>query len=146
MTSYGRAFAAPITLAANTHGQLGIRRVRLSSQQKDGIGEGELMATLSPIALEYSPPPKAPPILPLPQHLQLPGASAPDESASRAIPRDPESDSRSAPESDVRFCTTLHEIPALKNLHIVELVAGDRHSLARTREGRVLAFGANHYG
>ena len=52
----------------------------------------------------------------------------------------------SAIENDIRFCTTLHQIPSLKNLKIEEIVCGDRHTLARTAEGRVLGWGANGYG
>lgn len=47
-------------------------------------------------------------------------------------------------ENDIRFCTTLHQIPSLKNLKISEIVAGEKHTLARTQEGRVLGWGAKY--
>ena len=50
----------------------------------------------------------------------------------------------SALEDDIRFCTTLHQIPSLKNLRIEEIVAGEKHTLARTAEGRVLGWGAKY--
>jgi hypothetical protein len=49
-------------------------------------------------------------------------------------------------EREIRFCTVLHEIPALRGLKVVEMVAGAEHSIARTGEGRVLGWGSNSYG
>lgn len=49
-------------------------------------------------------------------------------------------------ESDIEYDTTLKDIPALRNLSVQQLVAGDRHSLALTSEGRVLAWGNNSLG
>lgn len=47
---------------------------------------------------------------------------------------------------DIRFDTALKEIPALRNLNIKQMVAGDRHSIALSTEGRVLAWGNNSLG
>lgn len=49
-------------------------------------------------------------------------------------------------ERDIRYDTTLKEIPALRKLTVEQLVAGDRHSLALTSEGRVLGWGNNSLG
>lgn len=49
-------------------------------------------------------------------------------------------------ERDIRYDTTLKEIPALRKLTISQLVAGDRHSLALTSEGRVFGWGSNSLG
>jgi len=52
-------------------------------------------------------------------------------------------------ERSIGFCTLLHEIPSLRNVQVVELVAGRNHTLARLggrQEGRVLGFGAGAYG
>jgi alpha-tubulin suppressor-like RCC1 family protein len=49
-------------------------------------------------------------------------------------------------ERDIRYDTTLKEIPALRKLTLEQLVAGDRHSLALTSEGRVLGWGNNSLG
>lgn len=53
---------------------------------------------------------------------------------------------QSALERDIRFATTLHEIPSLRGVTIAELVAGKKHSLARLHDGKVLGWGANGYG
>ena len=49
-------------------------------------------------------------------------------------------------ERDIRYDTTLKEIPALRKLTLNQIVAGDRHSLALTSEGRVLGWGNNNLG
>ncbi|KAK9894365.1 RCC1/BLIP-II [Cystobasidium minutum MCA 4210] len=49
-------------------------------------------------------------------------------------------------ESDIKYDTTLKEIPALRKLTLNQIVAGDRHSLALTSEGRVLGWGNNSLG
>lgn len=49
-------------------------------------------------------------------------------------------------EKNIRFSTTLHEIPSLRGVRVSQLVAGAQHSIALTREGRVLGWGANSYG
>ena len=49
-------------------------------------------------------------------------------------------------DNDLEFDITLKEIPALRKLHVQQLVAGDRHSLALTTEGRVLGWGNNSFG
>lgn len=49
-------------------------------------------------------------------------------------------------ESDLRYDETLKEIPSLRKLNISQIAAGDRHSLALTTEGRVLAWGNNSNG
>lgn len=48
--------------------------------------------------------------------------------------------------NSIEFDTTLKEIPALRSISCKQLVAGDRHSLALTSEGRVLAWGNNTMG
>lgn len=49
-------------------------------------------------------------------------------------------------ERDIRYDTTLKEIPALRKMTLDQIVAGDRHSLALTSEGRVLGWGNNNLG
>lgn len=49
-------------------------------------------------------------------------------------------------DSDISYDTTLKDIPALRKLSMRQLVAGDRHSLGLTSEGRVLAWGNNSLG
>jgi hypothetical protein len=47
---------------------------------------------------------------------------------------------------DIKFDTTLKEVPALRKLTLRQIVAGDRHSMALTSEGRVLGWGNNSLG
>ncbi|KAL7422857.1 hypothetical protein Q5752_002153 [Cryptotrichosporon argae] len=49
-------------------------------------------------------------------------------------------------ESDIRFATTLTEVPALAGIAIAQVAASERTSFVRTAGGRVLGFGANDYG
>lgn len=52
-----------------------------------------------------------------------------------------------SPDSDPRYNTTLTLIPALANIEVEQVAAGEATSLVRTkREGRVLGFGANQFG
>lgn len=53
---------------------------------------------------------------------------------------------QAALEKDIRFATTLHEIPSLRQVKIAEVAAGHRHSLARLEDGKALGWGANGYG
>ncbi|KDN44082.1 RCC1/BLIP-II [Tilletiaria anomala UBC 951] len=50
------------------------------------------------------------------------------------------------PPSSIRYCTTLHEIPSLRGIVIDQISVGNEHSLARTSEGRVLAWGRHTHG
>ena len=49
-------------------------------------------------------------------------------------------------DSKIRFCLSLFEIPVLRGVDIAQIAAGSRTSFARTRNGRVLGWGANEYG
>jgi alpha-tubulin suppressor-like RCC1 family protein len=50
------------------------------------------------------------------------------------------------PESDIRFATTLTEIPSLKGLEVAQVATSDRTSFVRTPAGRILGWGANESG
>jgi len=49
-------------------------------------------------------------------------------------------------DSDIRFCTTLFEVPVLRGVEAAQIAAGLRTSILRTKTGRVLAWGANDFG
>ncbi|CDZ97626.1 FOG: RCC1 domain [Phaffia rhodozyma] len=49
------------------------------------------------------------------------------------------------PEEDIRWSTTLYEIPVLNGIKVDQVAAGERTSFIRSR-GRVLGWGANEYG
>lgn len=149
LTSAGRAFASPVSLSANHSGQLAVRRVALRlSSAPDDAPLTELIPDLSVNEKRWEippPPAKLDPLL-LPHK---PAQVAPTISVVEPVlPEQPLSPAEVDPSISraIRFCTTLHEIPALRGIHISELVAGADHSLARTPEGRVLGWGANNYG
>lgn len=174
LTSRGRSFALPLCLSANTHGQLGVRSVRLLSPPHPGSSaSGELTIRLEPderlneMGWEKTPPPpkKLDPLLlpavspptpsnPAPKSDHVPPLPSPSPIASavedeQAIALHPDPSRHAALERSIHFCTTLHEIPSLRGVQVVELVAGKRHSLARlggTMDGRVLGWGMNSYG
>jgi alpha-tubulin suppressor-like RCC1 family protein len=45
-----------------------------------------------------------------------------------------------------RYCTTLHEVPALRGVEIAQIAAGSEHSVARTPSGLVLGWGRQTHG
>ena len=101
-------------------------------------------ARLDPLLINLdgsrSPPPRSPEPIGQPSRaLSAPVLVIPDD---RKIELHEDPVVHSALEDDIRFCTTLHQIPSLKSLRIEEIVAGEKHTLARTAEGRVLGWGA----
>ena len=50
------------------------------------------------------------------------------------------------PEADIRFATTLAEIPSLQGTTISQVAVSDRTSFVRTPTGRILGWGANDAG
>ncbi|BGP37720.1 hypothetical protein JCM10449v2_001637 [Rhodotorula kratochvilovae] len=172
LTSHGRSFALPLCLSANTYGQLGVRSVSLLAPPHPGSSPaGALTVRLEPDErpneLDWAgqqqarQPKKIDPLLlpaiapptaadPSPKGSLVPSLGAPSslkEPAQVRLHADPAQ--HAALERSIHFCTTLHEIPALKGVEVAELVAGKKHSLARLggkAEGRVLGWGANNYG
>ncbi|KAK4048724.1 hypothetical protein OIO90_005717 [Microbotryomycetes sp. JL221] len=161
LTSTGRTFALPLNMSANSYGQLGVRKVQLLSLHSSALSSGAVQTTLAPPSDINEPQPvpmpkKLDPLL-LPPSGQSPEPLGQPQKAISApiIPVDndggptslaPDEETQTALERDIRFCTVLHEIPALKNVKIAEIAAGSRHSLARLEDGRVLGWGANGYG
>ncbi|GAA6056491.1 hypothetical protein JCM3770_007028 [Rhodotorula araucariae] len=172
LTSHGRSFALPLCLSANTHGQLGVRSVSLLAPPHPGSSPaGALTVRLDPDErlneLDWATqqqarqpkridplllPPVAPPTPadPSPKGSLVPALGVPAAMQEPTqIRLHPDAAQHAALERSIHFCTTLHEIPALKGIEVAELVAGKKHSLARLggkAEGRVLAWGANNYG
>ncbi|GAA6024947.1 hypothetical protein JCM11491_001313, partial [Sporobolomyces phaffii] len=172
LTSSGRSFALPLCLAANNFGQLGVRKVSLLTPRHPGsAATGSLTVRLEPderinemgrdkvipmpknldplllnvntMPTKADPQPPSPTLHPLP-----PAYTAPTDERSEIVLH-PSRDEHTRLEKSIGFCTVLHEIPSLKGVPVVELVAGRNHSLARLggrAEGRVLGFGAGAYG
>lgn len=161
LTSSGRSFALPLDLTANTYGQLGVRRVQLLSLHPSTVSSGALSVTLAPDPTINDPAPlPAPPanLDPLLRSSRTPAEPlgmedraisapiVPVDNDSRQVTLHEDEQVQSELEKDIRFATVLHEIPSLRKVQIAELVAGQRHSLARLADGKVLGFGANGYG
>ncbi|GAA5928668.1 hypothetical protein JCM1841_002960 [Sporobolomyces salmonicolor] len=167
LTSTGRSFALPLCLRANEYGQLGVRSIELLAPRRPGFSPaGPLTVRLEPdehineMARNKVPPvPKnldpllLPPTSPLspsnpaPHEQAIPPLPAPSTGTTPVLHPDPVQHTRL--ERSIHFCTTLHEIPSLRGVKVVELVAGKNHSLARLggkAEGRVLGWGAAAYG
>ncbi|GAA5975619.1 hypothetical protein JCM21900_003377, partial [Sporobolomyces salmonicolor] len=167
LTSTGRSFALPLCLRANEYGQLGVRSIELLAPRRPGFSPaGPLTVRLEPdehineMARNKVPPvPKnldpllLPPTSPLspsnpaPHEQAIPPLPAPSPGTTPVLHPDPVQHTRL--ERSIHFCTTLHEIPSLRGVQVVELVAGKNHSLARLAgkaEGRVLGWGAAAYG
>ncbi|GAA5989681.1 hypothetical protein JCM11641_007278 [Rhodosporidiobolus odoratus] len=168
LTSTGRSFALPLSLAANAHGQLGVRSVTLLAPPHPGSSATSGLSVrlepderLNETGRSPAPPKRLDPLL-------LPAVPAPSLAepsprgdlvvsppssltlpTSMAISLHPSPEQHLALERSPQFCTTLHEIPALKGVQVAELAAGKNHSLARlggAMEGRVLGWGANVFG
>lgn len=123
LTSQGRTFALPISLSANTYGQLGFRKFTLP----DSTAANPPTTPRIPIEL-------TPRVLEDPHALATP------------FVRSGQVGSPTHVEPGIGFCDMLFEVPALKGLRVAQAVAGDRCTYARTEEGRVLAWGANSFG
>ncbi|GAA5978594.1 hypothetical protein JCM10908_004416 [Rhodotorula pacifica] len=174
LTNKGRSFAVPLCLSANEHGQLGVRSVTLLAPPHPGSSPTSGLSIrlepderLNEMGWEKVPPPpkRLDPLLlpavsppttsePTPHMDHIP--SLPTPASTSTLPDDtslirlhPDPAHHAALERSIHFCTTLHEIPALRGVEVVELVAGKKHSLARLggrMHGRVLGWGSNSYG
>ncbi|KZT74173.1 RCC1/BLIP-II protein [Daedalea quercina L-15889] len=134
LTSAGRTFAHPVTLKANTYGQLGFRRfdIPAPAAAEHPFGHARLPIELTPksIADPYA---KATPAI-----RQTPSSGeVKDENAELLATLDDRS---------IRFSDKLFEVPALRGIHIDGIAAGSRSSFAKTSSGRVLGWGANEFG
>lgn len=130
LTSSGRAFASPLNLSANSHGQLAVKKVALLSVPSSRLESGAQLVTLIPdprineVIREVGPPPRLDPLL-----LNADGGRASVVAApvTVAAPLPPafvqpqlhaDSTIHSQLEKSIRFSTTLHQIPSLRSLTI----------------------------
>ncbi len=140
LTSSGRTFAHPITLNANSHGQLGFRKCDVPS----------------PADLKHAHP--SPPDLRV--HLELTPKSLADPYAKSAPAVRPtasalrhhegfigrEAALAGVDDASIRWCDRLFEVPALKDVKVDRIAAGARSSFVKTPNVRVLGWGANDFG
>jgi alpha-tubulin suppressor-like RCC1 family protein len=137
LTSNGRAFASPSSLLGNSHGQLAVRKVTVLGEQivnlvpdpriNEVIRETAPPARLDPLLLNSTEEIRLSSRTPVVSNQTLPTFIQPQ------LDHDPTVSSEL--EKQIRFCTTLHQIPSLRSLTITQIVAGERHTLARTAEG-----------
>ncbi|OJT08890.1 Protein FMP25, mitochondrial [Trametes pubescens] len=140
VTSEGRTFAHPITLSANSHGQLGFRKCDVPS----------------PVDLEHFHLPHKHPRIPLeltPKSIADPyakaspatrPASSPARSSEALVGK--EAVAVGLDEANIRFSDRLFEVPALKGVKVDRVATGGRSSFVKTAAGKVLGWGANEFG
>ncbi|KAI6166953.1 regulator of chromosome condensation 1/beta-lactamase-inhibitor protein II [Pisolithus thermaeus] len=129
LTSAGRVFSHPVNKNANSHGQLGLRKVDLpapSSSAGDG-SSGRMTVELNPKAITD------------------PYAKASQFSRIR-VSNGPAENLDTIDDETIRFCGSLFEIPALKGIKVSQIAAGSRSTYVNTDAGRVLGWGANEFG
>jgi alpha-tubulin suppressor-like RCC1 family protein len=123
VTSKGRVFVHPITLNANSHGQLGTRKIRV-------LDSDPTLPEPSAVQVEL-----------IPKIQQDPVANWTRSS------RPGDSGDITPPPENRPLAKLLYEVPALKGIGITQAVANDRSSYVLTKEnGRVLTWGANEFG
>jgi hypothetical protein len=141
LTSNGRTFSLPLSLNANSHGQLGVRTAILTSS-----ASGTVTQNLDPVS-EADPFSQSTPFKRMAKDDEGQLVFVPirnDANELRPINSQP-SMSSILEETSPRFSTTLKEIPSLQGLRVAQIATGGRTSYARTG-GRVLAWGANEHG
>ncbi|KAI0736633.1 RCC1/BLIP-II [Fomitopsis betulina] len=134
LTSAGRTFAHPVTLKANTHGQLGFRKLDIPApaSAEHPYGHARLSIELIPKSIK-DPYAKSTPAI---RRTSSSHESKDQDSALLA----------SLDDRSIRFSDKLHEVPALRGVHVDAIAAGSRSSFAKTTSGRVLGWGANEFG
>ncbi|KAI0721594.1 RCC1/BLIP-II [Cerioporus squamosus] len=140
LTSDGRTFAHPITLNANSHGQLGLRKCDVPAPED--LKQVHLPHQHPRVPLELTPKSIADPyaksspaIRPIGSAPRLTEAFIGKEAAAAGLD-----------ESNIRWSDRLFEIPALKGVKVDRIAAGGRSSFVKTPDGKVLGWGANEYG
>lgn len=124
VTSAGRTFTHPTSLDANSHGQLGTRKVQVLKDSASSAANDE------PTTVELSPKVQIDPYA-----FSSPFVRAGTQTV----------DSGSA--KNAELVPLLYEIPSLRGIAVQKAVANERSSYILTKEGgRVLAWGANEYG
>ena len=141
VTSDGRAFAHPITLSANSHGQLGFRKCDVPApadvQQRGAPAKPQarvrLELTPKSIADPYAK--ASPAIRPATSSPRLSEAFVGKEAVAAGVE-----------DGSVRWSDRLFEVPALRGVQVARAVAGGRSSFVKTSSGKVLGWGANEFG
>lgn len=154
LTKAGRVFSLPTDYHGNVFGQLGSRRVLLNSPWEPDSKPSLVEAIMEPRLLSQMYDPEQPDNATLLPLSGLPSTSLESDitlkpqpqSAGTATDPAPPPVPLTEPPSSIRFCTTLSEIPSLRQVVIADIAIGNEHCLARTSEGRVLAWGRHTHG
>lgn len=130
LTSEGRTYAHPMNKDANSHGQLGLRKIEIPAPLS-------LMdaADRSRVAVEFVPRSVADPYI---KTSPLPRESSPLTVANEHL--------NVIDDRHIRFSDALFEIPSLRGIRVSQIAAGGRSSFVNTNSGRVLGWGANEHG
>ncbi|PWN21427.1 RCC1/BLIP-II [Microstroma glucosiphilum] len=152
LSSKGRTFSLPIDSNGNIYGQLGSRKVILNAPATPGSKATKVDAVLEPRILGQAS------AMNLPANaVTLPSWALPPGKEAMAAKSQPKSTATtpaqasapaylSEPGDSIRFCTTLSEIPSLRQVAIADIAVGNEHNLARTHDGRVVAWGRHTHG
>ncbi|KAG6335847.1 hypothetical protein ID866_3237 [Astraeus odoratus] len=131
LTSAGRTFSHPVDRDANSHGQLGLRKVDLPAVPHDA---SPASATVARVTVDL-----------IPKSIADPYAKASSHSRT-ALSSGTSQHLNMIHDKDIRFSDSLFEIPALRGVKVKQITAGSRSSYVNTDEGRVLSWGANEFG
>ncbi|CCL98952.1 uncharacterized protein FIBRA_00960 [Fibroporia radiculosa] len=134
LTSSGRTFAHPITLNANSYGQLGLRKIDVpapASASHPHLPHGHRR-----VQLELTPKSIADP------YAKSSPATRP---VSPPVEKSADASDFGLDDRGLNFSDKLFEIPALRGVQVDSIAAGSRSSFAKTA-GRVLGWGANEFG
>ncbi|KAI0646886.1 RCC1/BLIP-II [Trametes meyenii] len=140
LTSEGRTFAHPITLNANSHGQLGFRKCDVPAPAD--LEDARLPHKHPRVPLELTPKSTADPYAKSSPAIRPAGSTTRNVGA--FIGR--EAAAAGLDDSNIRFSDKLFEVPALRGVNVERVAAGGRSSFAKTSTGKVLGWGANEFG
>lgn len=154
LSAKGRTFTLPINEQGNAFGQLGFRRVLLNSPATADSKPSTVETILEPRMLAQLENPDSPPNVTTVPTSRLPAASTVSDRTSVPQPNDVSTTTEAPPAptpltespASIRYCTTLTELPSLKQIGIAQVAVGNEHNLARTFDGRVLAWGRHTHG
>lgn len=129
LTSEGRTYTHPMNKDANSHGQLGIRKIEIPTPSSTMN-----VADRARIAVELVPQLVADPYA---KTSPLVRESSPTVSSEHLNITD---------NHHIRFSDALFEIPSLRGVKVSQIAAGSRSSFVKTSSGRALGWGANEHG
>lgn len=129
LTSKGRVFSHPVGTHANTYGQLGFRRFDVPNP-KAAITKQDAHLHIDLV----------------PKTVADPYGNASRSSRNGSPNFGTGVDFSDLDDTSIRFCPKIYEVPALQGVSAIQIAAGARTSFLRTKDGRVLAWGANQYG